>query len=94
MQALKLIAGASAIPSLAAMGATLPAFGTILAARLGGKAMTSPRARRWLVEQYLKGKQPGFAQPGKVPSAAIGAGLPLISGTDTQGGMFDIPEFE
>jgi hypothetical protein len=47
-----------------------------------------------LVEQYLKGKQPGFIQPGKVPSAAIGAGLPLISGTDTQGGMFDIPEFE
>jgi hypothetical protein len=94
MQALKLIAGASAVPSLAAMGATVPALGAILAARLGGKAMTSPQARRLLVEQYLKGKQPGFIQPGKVPSAAIGAGLPIISGTDTQGGMFDIPEFE
>jgi len=94
MQALKLIAGATAVPSLASMGATVPALGAILAARLGGKAMTSPRARRWLVEQYLKGKQPGFIQPGKIPSGAIGAGLPLISGTDTQGGMFDIPEFE
>ena len=94
MQALKLIAGASAVPSLASMGATVPALGAILAARLGGKAMTSPRARRWLVEQFLKGKQPGFAQPGMVPSGAIGAGLPLISGTDRQGGMFDIPGFE
>lgn len=94
MQALKLIAGAFAVPYLDSMEATVPVLGAILAARLGGKAMTSPRARRLLVEQYLKGKQPGFIQPGKVPSGAIGAGLPLISGTDTQGGMFNIPEFE
>ena len=94
MLALKLIAGAVAVPSLENLGLLPPTIAAIVAARLGGKAMTSPGARRWLVEQSLKGKQPGFAQPGMVPSGAIGAGLPLISGTDRLGGMFDIPEFE